>query len=89
MSKNTAPASSSTSTRQRRACLNHIRKQLTIQYHALSAQACDDRISDRYGQGEPPNELSKGCALVSDAINCLNRELGRKENSAADGDGTR
>ena len=67
--------STATNLRKRRSALNHIRKQITIQYHALSGVSCDDRISGRHGTGEPPNELSKGIELLSDAINCLNREL--------------
>jgi len=76
--------------RHRRATLNLIRKQVTIQYHALSALSLDDRIRPDgkfIGQAEPPNEIGKGVDLLSDAINCMNRELGRKENSRADGDG--
>ena len=99
--------STNTNLRKRRAALNHIRKQLTMQYHALSAVSCDDRIAERPrakqivmanldGSGELvhvdnnlPDELEKGVDMLSDVINCLNRELGRKENSAALGDGTR
>ncbi len=98
--------STATNLRKRRAALNHIRKQLTMQYHALSSVSCDDRIAIRKGDKfhlavgeiiplpegvepdkvifhEPEDELEKGVDLLSDVINCLNRELGRKENSPA------
>ncbi len=97
--------STATNLRKRRAALNTIRKQITIQYHALSHVAMDDMISSRPkpGAGEivvlpegmtpnqvivKPDELTAGVRLLSDAINCLNRELGRRENSNALGDGT-
>lgn len=76
--------SAATNLRTRRATLNQIRKQIIIQYHCLSDQALNDRIRPdgrMIGTGEPPNELTKGVSLLSEAINCINRELGRKEDT--------
>lgn len=94
-------ASTATNARKRRAALNHVRKQVTIQYHALSAVSCDDRISTRADElpdltgmdetelmAAAQDEIGNAVDLLSDAINCLNRELGRKEDSNALGDGT-
>lgn len=80
MSKTTSTA---TNKRDRRKELTRIRKAITSEYHALSTVSLNDRIGDHWGLGEPPNEISKSIELMSDAINCLNRELGRKENSPA------
>ena len=86
----------STNKRKRKTEINRIRTRITAEYHALSTVICDDRIKPKTGGGEvvmlpegvkPENviilepELDKAFDLLSDAINCLNREVGRKENS--------
>lgn len=85
-----------TNKRKRKAELNRIRKAITVEYHALSTVMCDDMITPKPGgggivklpEGMTPDqvvvlepELDKAIDLLSDAINCLNREVGRKENS--------
>ncbi len=83
----------------RKATLNKLRKELIDTYHALSTVSCNDRISTRKPgkillvdpTAKQPDvelmahesQLDEAITLVSAAINCINREVGRKENSPA------
>lgn len=68
--------------RARRTELGRIRKVLVAEYHKLSAVLCDDWPEKRIIQDAPDRtEVGQAFDKVSDAINCLNRELGRPENS--------
>ena len=81
--------STRTNKKTRKATINQIRKDLTIQYHALSTVICDDRIStrkqkpfdDHSNPEKPTGHLDKAFDQLSLAINSLNRELGRKVDS--------
>ena len=77
------------SKKARAAALRRIRLAITEQFHELSTVSCNDRIGDKFGTSEPPCEVSTAIDHLSDAINCLNRECGRRENSNTLGDGTR
>lgn len=67
--------------RARRTALSRIRKALVKEYHKLSDVMVEDYPKVmRPGDPDPHPELSTAFGQVSDAINCLNRELGYPEN---------
>lgn len=69
--------------RARRTELNRIRRVLVIEYHKLSDVICDgwpEKQRTKQAVHDRP-EVEQAFDNVSDAINCLNRELGRPEDS--------